>query len=443
MEKNRVSVYIALFIVLIIGVIINLFPILSIIPPNSFETHFLDAAQNIKNSNLETVFNCWKSGNIVEEVYIYSTSLIMNISGSPNYFWVRFPSALITAILTLSLFKFDGMQEKLGNSFIASLVFMGCAYIAVLCYRITPIMFPALLTIASFATLYRWLREPSYKKALLISITIGLNMIIIGILSVIVVSIVGIIFLIYTSAGKIKNWFVFIASLFFGIFFSFLCIYIVTGNKEIAELPIVDFSILTPLFTGQNAATIFIMYILFALFPWSVPLIISLPWSIKHHKEIYNKFLGLRLLQRFGIAIFVISLPSFWFYSEFSFVMLVAGVFFNSLLIGEILIHQFNRHPITWKITGFILGIIAGAGTFIFVLLNYGLNIYGLYLIHHSWDWWNTILVITIFISLYSLSRNDRELSKNNRYFFNIIILYLLVQNLVIGYIIPNLSILK
>lgn len=441
MDKNKFSVYIALFIVLLAGVLINALPILSIIPIDSEEYILMSQAENMHNGNLDIVLSAWNSGNVVEITYIYIVNLLTNLSGISSIFWLRLPSAAIAGILTLSLFQFDGTSERFGNSFIASLLFMCCAYVSLLCFHASPIMLPSVFTILSFVSFYRWLRRPNFKKSLIVSIALALNIMITGILGMVILLIMGAIFLGSTKLGNAKNWFTFTSSIVIGILLSFLAIFVITGNKELGYAALTSFDILKPLQSSDSSlAYIFVMYLIIALLPWSVPIAMSIPWMLRNLKYVYHKCLDLRLLQRFGILIFLLSLPFFFFYSAFSSVLLLASIFFNMPLIGKILLHQFRNHSITWRVTGYICGMLAGLGAILYTLLNFNITLFGIQLHNTGWGLWNISLLTAIIISIYTLWRNEREIGKNNRYFFNIIILYLLSQNLVIGYIIPNIS---
>ena len=192
----------------------------------------------------------------------------------------------------------------------------------------------------------------------------------------------------------------------------------------------------------SSHACIFFVYIILALFPWSVPLVISFLASLKNYRQIKNRFIELKLLQRFGIVIFVFSIPSFWFYSQFSFVLLLASIFFNAPLVGKVLIMQFNHNPNVWKFVGISVASIIGIGTLAYLLMNLGVSFswIGIKQVSHHWCFWNIILMVVICISIYTLSRNRRDVLKNHRYFYNIIILYLLAQNLFIGYILPSIQ---
>lgn len=160
MSNNRMSAYIALLIVLIIGVVINIFPILPRVPISDYETELLQQVLTLKGSNIATVLHQWNGGNVITTMYAYVCNLIFGIEGTSNaIFWLRFPSAAITAILTICLFRFDRTSEKIGNSFVVSLVFLGSLYVSMLSYNANPVMISAALTILSFVSMYHWLRR--------------------------------------------------------------------------------------------------------------------------------------------------------------------------------------------------------------------------------------------------------------------------------------------
>ncbi|MDD2960893.1 MAG: hypothetical protein PHR45_02280 [Muribaculaceae bacterium] len=442
--SKRNSTYIALFVVLLIGVAINILPILSISALSPSEEKILEMVKCLKGSNIEIVFNGTYGNNIVLKCYSYIVSLLINLSDATNIiFWLRLPSAAIAGILTLCLFRFDGNLDKLGNSFIASLVFLASAFVSVLCFTAMPLMISAVLMVISLVSLYHWIRRPSKKNLFLTSVALAVSIIISGEPSIWIIGLVGFVFLGTTTLGRVRNWIGFVLALMVSMVMAFLILYIITGNKELSLSIFTNLNMLSSDgFATDSPAFIFIVYLIFALFPWSVPLSLSLIYAIKNYRELYLKFNELRLPQRFGAVVFMLSLPSFFFYSQFSIVLLLASVFFNSSLIGRMLLSQFNNHPYSWRVTGIGCAIIVSIGSLIYILLNCDVAPVNPYFVFmaHGWSFWNIFLLAALAISIYSLSRNRREVARNHRYFYNIILMYLLAQNLVIGYILPNVK---
>lgn len=441
MQNRKASVYIALFTLLLIAVAINILPLIAIIPLNGQEHNILNAVNAMKGSSIDTIFKDATSVDLAENIYAYIVRLFLDFDETNIAFWLRLPSAIITGILTLCLFRFDGTFEKLRNSFVASLVFMSCVYVSILYFQASPILLPGVLTIVSLVSLYHWLRRPTRKKALLLTISIAANLIMVGMIASIIILVIGGIFLATTKIGKLRNWITLVLSLINSLIIAYIAVFIITGDRNLTIDIVCNFSTFASQLNNNISTTAaFFMNVVVALIPTSIPLLLSIPWAIKNYRKVYEKFLNLNLLNRFGIIVFLISIPSFWFYSQFSSVLLLASVFFNSPLIGRILIFQFTHLDRAWRITGIIIGVLAAIGTTLYIILNNGITIMGISLTSCGWETWNIILVIFIFISVYSLSRNDREIKRNNRYFFNIIILYLLVQNLTVGYILPYIS---
>lgn len=441
MSNNRMSAYIALLIVLIIGVVINIFPILPRVPISDYETELLQQVLTLKGSNIATVLHQWNGGNVITTMYAYVCNLIFGIEGTSNaIFWLRFPSAAITAILTICLFRFDRTSEKIGNSFVVSLVFLGSLYVSMLSYNANPVMISAALTILSFVSMYHWLRRQTTKNAILMCIATSANIIITGTVPLASMALTGILFILTVRPHRKRGIAVLMPILALSAIAAFAVMYVLSGDFGLAKAPFTKALAITVHLDEVGISGIApIDYFLLSALPWSVPMLIALPWAIMNWKSTSETLNHMTMVQRFGIIVFITSLPLFFFYSEFSYVMLLACVFFNAPVLGNLLITQFNKHADAWRITGVGCWILFAIATSLFVWLNMGHTQFGLSIPGHQWTYWNIILTVSIAISLYTLTRNWREVHRNHRFFFNLIVLYMLFQNLFFGYILQSL----
>ena len=97
-----------------------------------------------------------------------------------------------------------------------------------------------------------------------------------------------------------------------------------------------------------------------------------------------------------------------------------------------------------WRISGFIFSLIITALAVAYVAAVSGVDIciFG-YAFRPEGGVWSTgvvLLLSAIVVSLYTLTRNQRTIRFNNRYLYNIVILYLLAQILYKVYINPYLT---
>lgn len=246
------------------------------------------------------------------------------------------------------------------------------------------------------------------------------------------------------SGYSAKNYVGTVISQILGIAAAFIGIYIITGNRDIADSIFNVSRQLDALGLRNSMINVFASYLIFAVFPWSIPLIISAFWFFKHINKVWHKFLTLGTLQQFGIVIFLFTLPSMFFETRFSLILIVTSMFFNMPLIGKYLLYQFDRHPSVWRITGGIAATIVALGVVAFIVLKSAASItIGSISIAlaHGLDFWSVLVLVCIFISLYSLWRNKREIRNNHRYLYNIVVLYFLSAVLTIGYIIQKVAI--
>lgn len=118
--------------------------------------------------------------------------------------------------------------------------------------------------------------------------------------------------------------------------------------------------------------------------------------------------------------------------------LIVTLLFLFTADVVRYVLKHFANHPVALLVTGRVIAIVAAIGTIAFILLKSGLPLsfcgYNI-TIQHGWTFWSVFLVAWIFIHLYQISRNKRELTANHRFLYNTVALYLLSMIIYIGYI--------
>lgn len=433
-SKSRIALFILLFILLLLIVL----PILGNTPLSKNELSILAFAESIKSFDLKYIFANYNN-NITLTLYACSVNLLSALTGEYTNFILRLPSAFIIILLTLSLYRFDGTSKKLNRSFLASLLFLSCGLINVITFYATPIVIPAAFFILSLISLYHSIRHKSKRALFMLTVSATIVSLLLGAFTLIIIGMTAYIFLATSKDATFPSYLNITVSLIISIVISYLLLLIIVGDPFSTERFMV-MSIYENIFPSiDNYIYTFSIYIVFAIFPWSLPLIISLFWLSINPKWIISKFRSLKALQKFGIMIFIISIPTFFFFSNISFIFIIASIFFNMPVVVSYLLSQLDNHPIVWRITGGICGFIAGIGTGIFIALKSGitLSLFGLSIsiANNHWSVWCIITLFLIYSSLYSLWRSKRDLKRNNRYLYNILTLYILSLMLYIGYI--------
>ncbi len=119
-------------------------------------------------------------------------------------------------------------------------------------------------------------------------------------------------------------------------------------------------------------------------------------------------------------------------------ILLIIGLFFLTPFIVNWMLKHFQRHPEALLITGRIIATVAAGGAVLFILLKSGLtlNIEPYVIsITQGWTFWSLFVTAWIFIQLYQIWRNKRDLTANHRFLYNAVALYLLSLIIYIGYI--------
>lgn len=441
--STKISTDIALlsFLALIVAVII--FPILDNRPLSQHELLLLQQINASETAgNLGEIFQ--SGNNLFMQAYAHIVMLIEGlIPGIKGAFLLRLPGALAVMALTLSLFRFDGNIDRLNASFLASLLFLSSTLIMNLTFQASEITIPASLFILALMSLYHWLNHPSKRYFWLVVATAAISTVLIGATSPLALALMAYVFIIASKRYSAKSYLTITLALLLSCVMAFLAIYVLVGDTMIA-MDIFDIRQQLAMSPESSMANVFFEYIVLALFPWSIPLIISIPWLARNPRWIYDKFLNLGLLQRYSIIIFLFSLPFLFFATDLTFILFIASMFFNMPLIGKYVLLQFHHHPTVWKTTGTIFAVIVALLTIIFIILKSGYTItIGTcsMSISDGWSGWSIFLTIAALSSIYTLWRNTREIKNNNRFMYNIIFMYLVAAILANGYIIGDITI--
>ena len=98
----------------------------------------------------------------------------------------------------------------------------------------------------------------------------------------------------------------------------------------------------------------------------------------------------------------------------------------------------------TWRITGFVF-----SAVIVVIVCIYAATLTGVTTDYFSfefarrqeWSVGNVAIIVAIIVCLYHQWRNQRLIKFNNRYLYNIVVLYLLAQMLYVGFINPYMEI--
>ena len=437
-RHNKISTDIALLVFLAIVVALIIFPILGKMPMTQEEAQMLQY-RNV-SGGIGSIFTGGLDPFLAS--YMCVAGLIQGLLPmTDELFALRFPGAVVVFSMTLCLFRFDGDFDRLNASFLASLLFLSSMVIVAVTFQATPVLVPTALFVFAMMSLYHWLHHQSKRYFWLVVFSAAVATMIIGVTAPIAIGLMAYVFIAYVKTYRSRSYMEIGVALVLACAVAFLLIYSLSGDVSVAmNIFNVNYQVKALPLMEDNMLLVFIETIIFGLFPWSIPLLISLPWLVKNPRRVVNRFKSLDLLQRYGIIIFLFSLPSLFFNVELSKILLITSVFFNMPLVGRYLLMQFSSHPNVWRITGAISATVVGLGASAFVALQSGMTLHLLcYTLERNqcWSGWSIFITIFIFISLYTLWRNVREIGNNNRYLYNIILLYLLAIVLTFGYILP------
>ena len=353
-------------------------------------------------------------------------------------FLVRLPGAVAVFAMTLSLFSFGGVYEGLGAAFFSSLLFLSCAIVLTSAFFATPCIIPAALLVLAMMSLYHWLSKPSRRYFWLLVGTSALAMTIIGATALVAMVLMSTVFIVSSRGEWWRRYLVMLLALALSAGVAYLAVYTLTGNADVA---MVVFKMSHQLDEGtvlgiNNMAAVLLAFTLVGLFPWSLPLVASIPWIARNPKWLVARFRGLELLRRYGIIVFLFSLPSMLFNTQLAYILIITAIFFNMPLIGRFLMAQMSHHPAVWRLMGAICTAAVGLLTVAFAMGLSGVDL-GIEKLATSGSWtlWSGALTFLIFSSIYWMWRNVRSMGVNNRFMYSLIMLYLFFIALLVGYV--------
>lgn len=132
-------------------------------------------------------------------------------------------------------------------------------------------------------------------------------------------------------------------------------------------------------------------------------------------------------------------------YQQIIGVLLILTLFVFIPSIVRFTLAHFKNHPIILLGIGRIIAILAGicAATFIYLKSGFTMHLFEWEIsITQGWSFWSAFVIMWIFILLYQLSRNKRNITTNHRFLYNTVALYLLSMIIYIGYIRDSIHII-
>ena len=355
---------------------------------------------------------------------------------------LRLPGALAVMALTLCLFRFGGSIDRYSSSFLASLLFLSSALVMRLTFRASEVVLPAALFIFALMSIYHWLRLGGRRTFWLVVFSAAIATVLIGATAPIALALMAYVFLLASRPCAVRRFASVTAALLLACFSAFLIIYVLVGDTATA-MSIFDIRQQLAEVPGDiSMVHVFVNYIVFAIFPWSIPIIISLPWIMRRPGNVYRRFLGLPLLQRYSIIIFLFSLPFMLFVTDLTVGLLLASVYLNMPLIWGYLLMKSGRHDMLWRVAVFDFAAVVAVLLAAYVLLArvpaFGAAV-GVSLTSGAGAW-SMVLVAAAFFGIYTLWRNARTIGQNNRFLYNVIFLYITTAVIITGYVAGRLS---
>lgn len=405
------------------------------------ESEILALARQLQSTGFGALFTPEYADNFATSAYAYLTSVGINVFGLSPIMAVRLPAAIVIWMLTAGIFRFRGEHERMDFAFLASLIFISSYSISAHAYHASPLTLTALFLIAALASLYHWITKPTRTKAVLLVASACCASLFFGILSPIALAVAGLIFLSIKDKKRPADYAKLLALLALSAAVSFILVAFFANSTETARL-ILGIGNLTKPIAEYSRLNILALQLIFSIFPWSVPLIVALGWMIINPRWLKNRFLAMSLLKQFGVIVFILTLPLITALNGLSTIMMLAAIYLNVPLIAHFLLSQTHNHSVTWRISGCIFALLIFALAAAFVAAHCGVNVcvagYA-FRPEHGLSAGAAILLAAIATSLYTLSRNQRTIRFNNRYIYNIVVLYLLAQILYKAYINPYL----
>ena len=210
------------------------------------------------------------------------------------------------------------------------------------------------------------------------------------------------------------------------------------SNSTATAQQIIGIANLTEPIAEYSRLNILTLQLVLSIFPWSIPIIVALGWMLINPRWLKNRFLAMSLLKQFGVVVFVLTVPLITALNGMSIIMMLVTTYLNVPLIAHFLLSQTHNHSVTWRISGIIFASLIGLFAVAYIAAQFGCSItLGCYAFAPTGGWHigAILLLVALSISLYSLTRNQRTIRFNNRYIYNIVILYLLAQILYKAYV--------
>lgn len=437
MQMHKVNPEYSLMALLMAAIAIVVFTPLCAVGLCPDETDILNAAREMSQSGIGGIFTPANASNFASSAYAYLVSVNLNVFCLGNTLAVRLPSAAIIWMLAIGLFRFRGQDERKDIAFLASLIFVSSYSVSALAYHASSLSLTALFLIASLSSLYHWIKAPSRQKSVILVAATVCATFFFGILSPIATASTGIIFLCIQSNRRRASFFRLIALMAASAVLAYLLAAFISNSTATAQ-QIIGIANLTEPIAEYSRLNILTLQLVLSIFPWSIPIIVALGWMFINPRWLKNRFLAMSLLKQFGVVVFVLTVPLITALNGMSIIMMLVTTYLNVPLIAHFLLSQTHNHSVTWRISGIIFASLIGLFAVAYIAAQFGCSItLGCYAFAPTGGWHigAILLLVALSISLYSLTRNQRTIRFNNRYIYNIVILYLLAQILYKAYV--------
>lgn len=432
----------SLLAIIIFAAAVIIFPFLGEKPLRSDEISLLELARTFMTSGISNVFD----GNGIDfprNFYAYLVSIALNNLDLSDAICVRLPSAVTMALLSIGMYQFRGSNEKMSKAFLASLLFLSCYAVTSLAYHANPVTITALSFIFSLSAIYHWIKSPTSTKVYLAIATTACAAIFMGLFAPIIVLVSGIAFMLTRGQREVAAFFKFMLIPCAAIILAYGTLIFVTNDQPSAH-NVLGFEQITASFADFNTLGNLFGQIFLSIFPWSIPIGVAIFWIAYNPSWIKDKFSTLSLFKQFGVVIFIIAMPSLLAFNRLSVIMLLMAVYFNMPIISSFLLSQIHNHTVTWRITGFVFSAVIVVIVCIYAATLTGVTTNYLsfeFARRQEWSVGNVAIIVAIIVCLYHQWRNQRLIKFNNRYLYNIVVLYLLAQMLYVGFINPYMEI--
>lgn len=402
------------------------------------ENNILAQAKNL-TGGIGSIFTPENVTDLSSKAYTYFVSVNLNVFQMCDAVAVRVPSAMVIWMLSIGIYHFRSADEKKSNSFLASLIFISSYSVSAMIYHACSLTITALVLISSFAAVYHMTKKPTRTKVLITILLTTASAYLFSIIAPITLGFSAAFFLLVQKDKNIKHYISILVLTIISATFAYLSAAILFNSRDVALQILSIDNILYP-FTNYSGPNNMALQLVFSIFPWSIPIVVAIGWIIINPAWLRRKFMGIGLIRQFGAVIFILTLPTIYAWNGLSVIMMLATIYFNVPLIATFLLSQSHNHTVTWRITGCIFASLIAIFTIIYICTIYGLEISFCgfsYSNSCGWHPGSILLITAICISLYSLSRNQRTIKFNNRYLYNIVILYLLATLLYKSFINP------